>query len=151
MKFEDLLNVKVFTLGEDEYESTLKEDLAISDDLNKSLANQPQLVAMYGFAYEHALAEERKLDTQLEILEAQLDAQVRMELQAASIKYTEKMVANTVCTNQQYVKLQAKLHNAKTTAGLLNKAYQAIVQRKDAVVTMSHNDRAASKSNGSDY
>ena len=151
MKLENLLNIKMFTIADEEYETTLSEDLQVDTEsvetINVSLANQAKLVTMYGFAHEHALAHERKLEEDLEYAYAVLDSQARAAANAAGSKLTEKMVENTVKTDPGYIELRNKYLDAKASSGLLKAALKGIEQRKDTAVTIAHNLRSENKNN----
>jgi hypothetical protein len=146
MKLEDLLKIQAFEIGEDSYESTLLDDLFIStDDPNGSLANQAKLMVQYGFAFEQSLAHERELADRLERMDATLDYEARSALNNAGVKFTEKMVANTILLNEHRVALNQQLLVAKSNSGLLKAALNGIAQRKDTAVTIAHNLRAEMK------
>lgn len=144
-----MLDINVFTIDGEEYESSLRDDLEIdAGNPNEALVNQAKLLAMYGFAYEHALAYQRDLESQLERKYAYIDAETRASYAQQSIKLTEKMVESVVKTNREYIELNDMCRDAAATTGMLKAAFKAIEQRKDLIVTLSHNLRAENKNSG---
>jgi hypothetical protein len=151
MKISDLLDINIFNIDGEDYESTLKEDLEIDpSNPNEALVTQAKLLAMYGFAYEHALSYQKDLEAQLERKYAEIDADTRVTYARShpQIKLTEKMVESIVKTNGSYIALNDQCRVAAATTGMLKAAYKAVEQRKDLIVTLSHNLRSEMKNSG---
>ncbi len=132
-----------FTVGEKTYKRDLSGDLFIDQgDINSSFVDHAQKFAWYATIYELCSDYESKLKNELGRLEAQLDYEVRMEFEGASLKATEAKVKNTIITRPDYVKAQEALREAALNTGLAKAARDSMMHRKDMLVGLGANYRA---------
>lgn len=132
-----------FTVGDFDYESKLAEDLYIDrTDLNEEFVRHPERFAFYATCYELAAAKAENYKTNLNRLYAVLDHEKRSELALAGVKTTEKMVENSVITDDRYVALQDAYLEAQKNAALLKAAMVAMQHRKDMLIQLGSAARA---------
>lgn len=132
-----------YVVGEDEFDSNLEEDLRVNPaNLNDEFATHSEKFAWYATAYELAKDYEMQLKARVERLYAQLDYIVREEGRLAGIKLTEKKVENSVITRDDYVRLYDLYIEAQKNTGLLRAARDAMIHKKDMLISMGANYRA---------
>ena len=142
--------VETYTVGGVDHPAKLVDDLFIDrTDLSFAFEVHSERFSWYATAYELALDAEQRIKAQLDRAYAQLDVQARTNMEAAGVKVTEKKVENTVITHPQYIKLQNDYFDAKREAGLLKAAKDAMVHRKDCLVSLGANVRQEMQSNPS--
>jgi hypothetical protein len=133
----------VFSVGSIDYESKLQEDLFINrTDLSEEFCKHPERFAFYATCYELAAAKAESLKIQLERLYAMLDHEKRSELLMAGVKTTEKMVENSVITDDRYIAMQTEGLEASRNAAVLKAAMHAMQHRKDMLVQLGSAARA---------
>lgn len=148
MSTDDGIFPTTYMVGDVEYESSLKEDLAIDrSNLSEEFAEHPRAYGWYSTAYEIALDAEQRKKAELERAYAVLDVQARANMEAAGVRPTEAKVKNVVITHPEYVALQDKYFEAKTDAGVIKAARDAMIHRKDCLVSLGANLRAEAASN----
>jgi len=137
-------------VGDVEYESSLKQDLAIDrSNLSEEFANHSRTYGWYSTAYEIALDVEQRKKAELARAYAVLDVQARTNMEAAGVRPTEAKVSNVVITHPEYVALQELYFEAKTSAAVIKAARDAMIHRKDCLVSLGANLRAEAASNPS--
>lgn len=135
--------ISSFQIGDVTYESNLAEDLKINKgNLQDAFETHAERFAFYTTAYELALDYELRLSAEVDRLYAKCDEAARSQLAANGIKVTEKMVENVVITTPEYIEAQKLLFDAKKNAGLLKAAKDAMIARKDMLVSFGANIRA---------
>lgn len=143
------LNFTKFEIDIDgvEYPNSFQEDIKVDrTDLDSEFAAFSEKYAYYAMLHELSKDNERKLKRELEILEAILDNQKRMEAQQAmganpKLKYTEKMYSAEVKTDKAYQEKEIEYLNSRKMAGLLGAAREAIAFKKDMLISMGANAR----------
>lgn len=148
-KLQEIMDGDI-VINDIEYENTFSDDVSIDKtDLESEFLSHPSKFAYYAGLYELAQTRADKLKFELEVLYAQLDFKVRQNAAAVNasrskddkIKYTEAMVENEVKTSEAYQKKYNDYLEACKTAGLLNRAREAFMQRKDCLIQLAHNSR----------
>ncbi len=142
---EPTLNELIPTLqvGEMTFESKLQDDLYVDrSDLNNAFIRHPERYAFYATCYEIAAAKENTYKVNLDRLYAILDHEKRGELQMAGVKTTEKMVENSVITDDRYVALQDEYLRASKDASICKAAMFAMQHRKDMLIQLGSAARA---------
>lgn len=135
--------VPTLHVGELTFASKLQEDLFIDrSDLNEAFVKHPERFAFYSTCYEIAAAHENQHKVALDRLYAILDHEKRGELQMAGVKTTEKMVENSVITDERYTALQEELLNAQKAAAVCKAAMFAMQHRRDMLVQLGSAARA---------
>lgn len=132
----------IFEIDGSTYEIDPSVDVAI--DRTKLDEEFITIAAVYHKYYElEAMAESNKrlLETQLEMLYAQLDILARNEHAAAGVKVTEKMVENTVLTDKRYQQKVAELNNADKITRTLRAARDSMAVKRDALISLGAHDR----------
>lgn len=130
--------------------STLSEDLHLDRlNLNDEFERHAERYAFYSTAYELCLDKERRVKAALERAYAQLDAQARAQLTANGIRITEKKVENMVITTDDYISLQEEYFESQRWSGLLKAARDAMIHKKECMVSLGANFRQEVNSNPS--
>lgn len=126
-----------------EYEYNVDEQLQIdTSDISEEFATHAGKFAYWAILVENASYQVDVLKQDLAVARAQLDAQKRAELKAAGKKSTEKMVENMVITDPQYLEKEDAYLDAKRTLGYFKAAKDAMIQRKDMLVSLGATQRA---------
>lgn len=142
--------VSEHVVGSHTYESTLDEDLFINrNDLNSEFSSHAEKFAYYSTCFELASDKLRRYEVELKRLYAVLDANKRSELINAGVKYTEKMIENSVITDDAYRALQDEALDAERQVGLLKAARDAMAQRKEMLISLGANQRSEYRSDPS--
>lgn len=137
------LLIEKFNVAGIEYTSNLANDIRIDRmNLSEEFADHSRRFAWYSTAYELSVDHETRLKALVDRAYAQLDTLIRANAEANGIKLTEKRVENAVITHHEYVDIQDQLFDAKLQTGLLKSARDAMMHRKDALVSIGANQRA---------
>lgn len=132
-----------YTVGSLTYAAKLEEDLFVNrSDLQGEFVTQPERFAFYATCYELANVNVQRYENALKRLYASLDHEKRGELVTAGIKVTEKMVENSVITDDRYTALQDEALEAQRQASMLKVAMQSMLQRKDMLIQLGSAMRA---------
>jgi hypothetical protein len=143
MEMPSLNLLTSFSVGDVQYSSTLEDDLHIDNaNIAEAYLTHSNKFAFYATAYELALDHETRMKARLDQVYALLDEQARQELQAKGLKVTEKMVENVVITSDDYKTTQERYFEAKKNTGLLRASKDAMMARKDMLVSLGANYRA---------
>lgn len=141
------LFTETFKIGDNEYPSTLSQDLDVNrQDLNGEFIRHSERFAWYATAYELSLDIEMRLKAKLERLYAVLDHRVRQEADMAAVKMTEKKVENTVITRPEYIEMQDQYFSAAKETGLLKAGRDAMIHRRDMLISLGANFRSETRS-----
>jgi len=125
------------------HRSELAKDLDIDRlNLSEEFEKHSKRYAWYATAYELCLDKERRLKAELGRAYAHLDAQARANMTSNGIRISEKKVENMVITASDYVALQEEYHEAQRMTGLLKAARDAMISKKDCLVSLGANIRA---------
>lgn len=131
-------------------DSSLQEDIFVDRSrLNDEFAEHASRFGWYSTAYELCVDHEARLKAKLERAYAQLDAQARAQMEAAGVKVTEKKVENTVITQPEYISIYEEYLDAKLQVGLLKAARDAMIHKKEMLVSLGANLRSEMKSDPS--
>lgn len=132
-----------FTVGDVTYSSTLEEDLFVNRaDLSTEFSRHAERFAFYATAYELAVERLQRLENALKRLYAQLDHEKRTTFMNAGVKTTEKMIENSVITDERYVAGEAEVLEGQKQAGLLKAARDSMIHRRDMLVSLGATYRA---------
>lgn len=132
-----------FTVGSITYNAQLEEDLFVNrSDLNNEFVKHPERFAFYATCYELANVKVQQHEVALKRLYALIDHEKRSELMNSGIKVTEKMIENSVVTDDRYVAFQEETIEAQKQAALLKVAMIAMTQRKDMLIQLGSAFRA---------
>ncbi len=136
-----------FTLGSRTYIADFADDVRInSAALSNDYITHPERFAWYATAYELAQEQEARSKSALELVAAKLDYITRQQLKDAHVKYTEKMVENTVISAPQYREAEDAYLRSKRVVGILKAARDAMIHRRDMLVSLGANYRAEGQS-----
>jgi len=110
----------------------LKKDLSIDvRNISDSMAAQTQLFVHYAQLSVRAKRQHERWKTAVEVLEAQLDSEVRRRLVEEGTKVTEAMVKAAVCTDPRWKAGNSRLIDAKEISGLCDAAERAFEHRRE--------------------
>lgn len=128
-----------YCIGEEEYESTLQEDLYInSTDLGTAFAGHAERYSWYATAYELASNYEAQMKVNLERYHATL----YINFKASGAKTTVDGIKAMIETDSIYLQLQDVYLESKRNTGLLKAARDAMIHRKDMLVQSGATYRA---------
>lgn len=135
--------VPTYKVGTLEYASTLEQDLHIDrSNLSEEFSEHSSRYAWYSTAYELALDYENRLKTALERLYAKLDVEARTSFELNGVKATEKKIENHVLMHPDYVAVADAYNDAKLQTGLIKAARDAMIMKKDCLISLGANIRA---------
>jgi len=135
------------------YENNLQDDLKIDQtQLDREFVEQSEKYAYYATLAELAKDREARLESELKVLSARIDWEIRDQaaaLQASNtkVKLTEEMVKNQVIADSRIQTKNKELLEARKLAGMLRVAKESFLQRKDMLVSLGANHRVL---NGND-
>ena len=146
-----ILNITVKTKNS-ENDVDLGADLKInSADINQDFCEQPAKFAWWATVavQAQALVDRKKMEVDKQddyirkTLVGELDTEVRQEMEMNGEKATETRVTNRIYVHERYKAEVAKLYDLKEEllelqqkSALLNVAKDAMVQRKDALISL---------------
>jgi len=150
------------------FSRALAEDVVVDDnDLHGEFIRQPEIFAWWATTTELARDRVGRLKTELARKKAAIDASVRNEAkienerllsianssdkktQVNLVKLTETMVENMVVTHKVYMEIEDELNEAKKQLGLMMVGKEALMQKKDMLISIGANYRAEGVSNPS--
>lgn len=121
------------------FEHDLKIDVA---NLNEELMKQPALFSRWGVLAVEARAERDKLEENLKVVDAQLDAEFRQEAVEAGEKITEKKLFSKILLDCRHAEAMESCLDARSTADVIQVgAREAFSQRKDCLISLAANLR----------
>ncbi len=136
-----------FVIGKKTYDKNLEEELFVNrGDLSGDYVDHPKRFAWFATAVELCTDHEARLKVELGRAEALLDAEVRQEAIEAGVKMTETKVRNTIITRDVYKEIQEDYLQAKLNTGLAKAARDAMIHRKDMLISLGANYRAEGNS-----
>ena len=115
-----------------DYEAHLKVSGETIDD---GLITQSTWYAFYAVLAEYADDELRRAKTDLEMLEAQLDKDIRS---AATEKMTETRIRSEIILTKDWQTLTRHILDLKLNAGILSGIKRSFEHRKDSVVALAY-------------
>lgn len=146
-----ILNIEVVTRTSTN-QIDLAEDLRINSvDINKDFCEQPAKFAYWATVavQAQALVDRKKMEVDKQddyirkTLVGELDAEVRQEMEMNGEKATETKVTNRIYIHERYKAEVTKLYDLKEEllelqqkSALLNVAKDAMVQRKDVLISL---------------
>jgi len=109
-------------------------------EIDAAMINQAALYAHYAQLAAKATLQRDTLKTRLELLEAQLDKQIRVKLEEEGVKkVTEAMVSAKIRRNIRYIKAKAAFDEAEAVQTLLFQALKALEMKRDMMVQINKN------------
>lgn len=143
MNNKDLKGVEQFSIATDEHENNLQEDLYInSTNLSSAFEDHAQRFSWYATAFELASDYDGRLKIELERLHATLYNTYKSEAISTGMKITEKGLECKIITTDIYLSLQDQYLSATRQTRLLKAARDAMIHRKDMLVSAASNYRA---------
>lgn len=141
-------NIEIEVDGTTHETDTVSEDLFVNDsDLNEEFIKQAGSFAWYAVLCAEAESYRDKLKFELEVLEADLDKQVREEIELRGDKVTEKVVNSEVLRKQEYKDAKEELLEANRRLGIMKAIKEGMVQKKDMLISLGANMRNENDSN----
>jgi len=130
------------------FQRTLADDLPINGaDITGEFMEQSELYAWWATVSELARDKVARTKYQLERIYALKDHEVRRTLAEAKAKVTEKIVENAVITSEEYQECMFELMECKKQLGLVMAGKEALVQRKDMLISIGANMRTEGGAN----
>ena len=140
---DKLKGVDKFKIADTEYDNNLAEDLYVNSTmLAEAFSDHAEKFAWYATAHELASDFEIKVKTALDRLHATLYNQFKAEAVATGAKITEKGIESRILTDMNYMQLQDQHLDSKRQLGLLKAARDAMIHRKDMLVSAGSTYRA---------
>lgn len=113
------------------------DDLKIDHDaLDVECLRQPELFMRYARLSADASAEADRAKQKLEVVAAELDAEIRLKLQATETKFREADVESRVITDKRHRDVYSDYIDKKHDAEILAGAVKAFQQRKDMITEL---------------
>lgn len=120
--------------------SDLVKDMRFNpNELDNAMLEQASTYSRYGVLAAQAALQRDNLETRLELLEAQLDQQIRKKLEEEGTKITENVVSNRIRRQRQYIAVKAALNEAEAIYSLLHTALRSLEQKRDMMVQINKN------------
>lgn len=133
----------VAAVREGDFQELIQDDVRVNQGyLYGDFIDHPEKFQKWATLYEMAVDMESRLKNELQRMYAHCDKHTRDELKMSGIKYTEKMVENTVITHPKYLEVQEEYHDAKLISGLLKAARDAMIHRRDMLIQLGATARA---------
>lgn len=130
------------TLDQEGFAQQLIRDTSISpEDLDSAFISQASLFAFYA---EQSRIANKKVDNfkmRIDMVEAELDKEIRDEAALTSSKITEKSIEQEIKRSERYQKAVMSYNDAKAMAQLLRDSLDALKQRKDMLIQLGNNQR----------
>lgn len=125
-----------------EFQRDLADDVPISSAIDEEFMEQSDRFAWWATVVELARDKVARTKYQLDRIYALKDHSVRLDLTANKAKITEKIVENSVITSKEYQECMFELLEAKKQLGLAQAGKEALIQRKDMLISLGANLRA---------
>lgn len=111
------------------------------ETINEDLKKQPNLFAFYVVLSEKAQADLGESKLALEIMEAELDADIRLDLVDGK-KPTEKSIQAKILLNEDYQEARMEVIMRQKAVGILRGLKESFNHRKESVIALASNMRA---------
>jgi len=111
------------------------------ETINEDLKNQPSKFAFYCVLTEKAQEDLGEAKLALEILEAELDANIRLKLVEGK-KPTEKSIQQTILLDLSYQEARMEIIMRAKAVGILRGLKESFAQRKEVLIALASNMRA---------
>lgn len=126
------------------YSVNLGEMLAIKEEhMDRHLAEHPSQHAFVAMLAVLSRSKYQRMKTDMELAEAQFMSDVRSKAAESGLKLTEKALENEVVQSKRLLQMRRDLINAQEQEELCTAADVAFRARKDCLVTLAANLRAA--------
>lgn len=113
----------------------LQQDLHFTEtSISNAMTRQAALFAHYSTLAAHAKYQADRCKQHVELLYANLDQQYRDDLTAAGTKFTEKVIEAMIQKDSGYQAAQARAHEAKAIASMVDTAADSFRHRKDMLI-----------------
>ena len=134
---------KSFTLENHEYHMSFEDDMKIDPmDLTNEFVCQPLKFIWWAQLTEIARDTVNRKKYEMEKFYALADHEARSRAEEMKIRITEKVVENQVITNPIYSQMMDEYLGLKKTLGMLLAGKEAMLQRKDMLISLGANYRA---------
>lgn len=143
----DVLDIEL-AIGNIKYDNNWAEDLAIDkDNLNHEFMTQSEKFAYYGTLYELAKDRHNRLKNELELVEAHVDAELRIRIdnirqQDPKYKATEAAIKCDIIRDARYRTKNEEVMSCAKMVGILSIAKEAFQQRMHMLVSLGANLRS---------
>ena len=129
-------------INDHEWENAFSDDVRIDrTNLPEEFAEHSRKYAYYSTLCAMAKDQEARDKRLLELYYANIDAEVRSTAVKNQIKLTEKMVENSVMTDERYQKQHLKYLDSKLLADCLRGLEQGFSHRKEMLISLGAHDR----------
>jgi len=140
-KKDKVLEVSL-TIGDELYNRDIGEDLSVSrTTLDEDCINQAPLYAWYAILAENARDERDRAKDNIGVVEAELDADIRREMDEKKEKITEGKVTQAIKRHDKCREAVESHLQSCHTFGILIAVQNAFGHRKEMLVTLAANMR----------
>lgn len=149
MAFQDIPALR-FEVDVDgvKYELSPSDDAKVDrEDLDTEFSVLPRNLSQWLMLQANLSDKIRRMDYEKKKLWARLDYKVREDLRNADVKFTEKMVENTVITHADYQEFQERIFYYQKAHDMVSAGVESQRVKKDILVSLGANDRTLSRSN----
>lgn len=124
----------------------LQSDLEVSEtNLSKAMIRQAPLFARYSALAAKAQFQADRADQQVDLVEAELDSDIRDDMNAKGIKITENLVKAAIIRHPKYQKAVTRYNEAKAIAEMVKTAADSFRHRRDMLIQMGADRREEMK------
>lgn len=122
-------------IGQEGFSEQMLKDVQFSpENLDGAMIEQPGLFAYYAEQSRLAAKKEANLKLKLEMIESEIDKELRDEAAVSGTKITEKMIEQAISRDERYVKAKMSHNDAKATDQMLRDILEAFKQRRDMMI-----------------
>ena len=143
---DNSMTFEVIIDAERRYTLAMAKMLRIREEnMDQHLAEQPGQYQWVASLAALAQAKRRRLEIELEVAEASFVRDLRASAAQQEIRITEKAIEAESAINKRLIQLRSEIVAAQEQEDLCWAAEQAFRQRRDCLVTLAANMRAAQK------
>lgn len=116
-------------------QTQLQSDLSFShNSLDDAMMRQASLYAHYGTQSAKAQLQADRMKNQMELVEAQIDKELREEAAAEGKKITEAQIEKAIRLDSRYQRAVSRYNESKMVASMTKTTTEAFTQRRDMLV-----------------
>jgi hypothetical protein len=125
----------------------LTDDLKVTEDhINEHLKAAPGIIAWWYKMYEISRTRVLKKEVQLERVAAELDVEIREDMENREEKITDVRVQRAIQLNKRYQAIQDELLDMKETLNFFKFATKGLEEKRSTLISLSSNMRSEIKS-----
>lgn len=112
------------------------------EDIEEEFIRIPGYLAYWNARYAHALKEHLRAKIDLDVMKAQLDPQIRIDLQDRGVKVTEAQVSSGIETHADIIAAREHLAETEATKNEMFGYLDAVRSKKEMLISLGAHLRA---------